>query len=417
MSINLLIFYIFFILISGFDHNRFKTLVTPYNVLTLPFLLVITFVNTIGQDLGFYIITERSILLFALFTSTFWLGGFFFLFETLRIPKKSEIKDLSNYKDSYYVIMLIIGIISGVISLISNWNGVSGFFASDIENNYGKGLWGHLAIFGYPAIVMLMPKLIIEKKKWLILLFILFILLSIIYQSKSRLFIMLLGGILHYLLLSKKIFYLKKVLRQTTYTLVIGIAIFFSIYLASFYAMMGKENVGKDQIEFIITDRFLNYLVAPVISCSENFSRDEFYETEDIQRIFTVPYNIFALFTFNDLSSPIRDGFTPVSNTFKDNAGTLLVYPFEAFGILGTIIFMFTLGMISYYIYMQALFKSKNILLFSVLMTSLLLGFFGFFYNLLFFYEILLWGYFAPHFFNLLHDFFKLSIINEQSIT
>ena len=415
MNINLLIFYIFFVLISGFEYDRFRTFITPYIILTFPFLLVITFVNVVGYRLGYYLISDRSILIFTLFTTVLWLGGFFFHFKPIKSFHEQPMADLRDNKESYFVIMLFIGIVAGVISLVTNWHGISGFFDSDVDNNFGKGLWGHLTIFGYPAIIMLMPTLIREKKKWLLLLFILFILLAIIYQSKTRLFFMILGGILHYLLISKRIYRLKKVVRQTAYFLVIAIAIFISIYLASFYALMGKENVGKEQVEFIINDRFLNYLVGPVISCSEDFARNDFYEPDDIRRFFTVPYNIYSLIAFKDLTSPVRDDFISVSNTFKDNAGTLFIYPYDAFGIMGTIVFIFILGLISYLVYIQALLKAKNILLFAVLMTSLLLGFFGFFYHLLFFYEILLWGYFIPFLLSILHRFLRLSMAKENT--
>lgn len=410
MNIYLVVYYVVFMLISSLDYYRFRTVITPYIIFTLPFLLIITLVNTIGSDLGFFIITDRSILLFNLFTLVLWLGGMPFNSGTLRIYMNSENKNSLYNFDRYYLVLLYIGIISSLISLALNWNGLADFFNNDIENYYGRGFWGHLSIFGYPAVIMLMPKLIIEKNRSLLLLILIFAFLSIFYQSKTRLFFMILGGIFHYILITKKIFDVKKVLRQFSYVFIIAITIFFSVYLFSFSALMGKENVGKEQINFIITDRFLNYLVGPVISCSENFSLNKSFEEDNILRFLTVPYNIYALLARKELTTHLRDDFVFVSSTFSDNAATVFIYPYEAFGIVGTIIFMLGLGFISYYSYVQALTKTKNILFFSVLMSSLFLGFFGFFYNLLFFYEILLWGYMIPLVLKVLTSMLQLTL-------
>ncbi len=410
MNSYLILYYIVFLFISAFEYHRFKTIISPYTVLTLPFILVITFVNTVGQQLGFFTISNNSILLFNFFTLLLWIGGLLFYSKHQEFNKYIETKEQLKINSGYFTVMLYIGIASSLISLALSWNGLENFFNPDIENNYGKGVWGHLSIFGYPAVIMLMPILFVSKNKHLLILIIVFTLLSLFYQSKTRLFFMILGGIFHYLIITRKIYNAKKVLRQFFYLFLIGITIFLSVYLISFSALMGKENIGKVQVEYIITERFLNYMVGPVISCSEIFSVNYSFEEENFTRIFAVPHNILAFLSDKEFVRPIRGNFVPISNTFSDNAGTLMVYPYEAFGLIGTIIFMLLLGVFAYYIFIQALLKNRNVLLFSTIMTSLFLGFFGFFYHLLFFYEILLWGFLIPILLRITYKIIQLSI-------
>lgn len=326
------------ILLASIDKNLWRTLYTPFNVLAIPYAVVLTVCLLINGTMGFGAFYYPSIWVWVIGLLVFYVPSF--LLGALYNAATRGVSDLS-FKFYESDIRTLEKITQVIIVLFLVWIAylfsTSPFKPGSDEFGValaGEGLFGHLF-----SVLMALSILWIalvgkeNKRYWIYILC--FIVLGVLYLVKSWLMIPLLGGMFLRLLIGR----MRLRIKLIAGVVLGGFAFFFLSYWISMFMTnrdWGMQYYGLTSSEYAaetveyIQKHFVTYLTAGVYGLSEDMGMG-IVEPQDPTKIYTSFVNIGHLFTGEEMVSAINEKY--ITTTKLDNGtnvrtmiGSLFIY-------------------------------------------------------------------------------------------
>jgi oligosaccharide repeat unit polymerase len=153
-----------FILILTFllltSYFLFSTWLNPFFAITFPFYIITLFVMTLGQNMGYFPISDDALKLIMIGLAFFWvgcLGGYYIThFEGKNKRRRNyDIEHDYKYLDLPMYIAAFLSLVASTIlySLALLRLGVSAFGTEEVAKVVGTGLLAHVRLMAYPAIM------------------------------------------------------------------------------------------------------------------------------------------------------------------------------------------------------------------------------------------------------------------------
>jgi len=400
-------------LAGGIEYIEYGTFLTPYNVLVWPYMIVVLGVNLVGGCFGYYHISFESVLFVFWNSLIFWLAGQ--VVWTLTHPRRDIKKRLAanqylKYQRIYHFI-LIIGLVAMVLSLVLAMRketiGSEGFAKA-----YGWGFLGHIAIMGYPGIIFVIGEYFWTRKVRTLLVAVVSLGLMMLYLSKFRgITILLAGG---YLFLGAK----KNGTQSKLMVSLLGgvIFTFFGAYVISYVAMTNVSIAFSGQTLSLIAKHMMNYIVCAPIGLS-HLMQSGIGVPVGWQSLLAAPINVFRLITgSNELVNIHLFDLVSISDSFSANVRTMFGVLYIAVGYSGSLLVMAVLGVGIYGVFATAL-RSSNIalkMLSAYLLATLSIGFFGYLFFLLTFWETVFYIIVFPAIIGLVKCLYSKEILTKE---
>ncbi len=375
------------VLLSAFDRKIYGTYYTPTIFLAIPYYLMLLTAICTNNYLGFYNIYFPSIYVWCIGLFLFWITGFIMSTIILKktIVEKYPFK-FSISKNTEKIILFT----STITAIVSNINVFRGyrifgeFGGEDFEAYLGSGLTAHIAVFLRFLSVFSFIYISFSNGKKLRALCHLFVIISALffcmaYTTKSSLLITLLSGIIARLAIRNKKIKIKWIFP----TIVLAFLVFFISYSLVFgYAA---------PFDFIV-HHTLYYFTAGISGLSY-YIQHNLATGISLDMLFMPIVNLYNKLSGQPTQVVISQLWTPVgvdqSSNVKTFFGTIYIYGGIWGGIFTTIIWSFLCHLLF------ILSRKKNIFFFIayiIFLTSLLFGWFDLFFNMITFYEFLLYG-------------------------
>jgi len=389
----LIIIILVIFILSLIEYKEYRSILTPFNVLVWPYLLIALYVNLFAIRGGYFPVTAKSIFFVGLNAIVFWLVG---QNIWLCIRSKKYTRDFSERFKIFIVknrnpllFILWIAILASAIQFfqIVAKIGIREIGGEVFDIMYSRGILGHLALLGYPSFMLLSLSCFVIRDK-IVGLSILFMSFAILVSQVKYHLILPVVAIFYFAVLSKII--KKSVIKHLSVTIIIVMAIYFLSYFIGFSTTSGYMHT-LETFNFLIEHAKL-YLIGGPIALGVVLDRYEY--SLPWKAMFQVPINIYRwLGGSHNLyrTSKSAVDYISVGDKKMTNVGTMFKVVYMCIGFQGSILFMVVLGILVYVIYNLAL-KRKTILL--ILLSSWLLsiltfcGFFGYYFNLLLIFEV-----------------------------
>lgn len=409
----LILFIILITILSSIEYLEYRTIVTPFTVMTFPYLIIIIFVNLFGWHRSYFPITSESISFVAINITLFWLAGQSVWSVSRGIMQEETSPAFVNFVKKckpFLRIIVVVGVLSGIIHFahvlsLLGWQAIG---TELFQSIYTSGILAHITISAYPSFILLGALWIKEKNKLDLALLFLMIAIVLLNQIKYRTILLLLPTF--YLAMQSKL------VKKLTFLKLIGVitiifVVFISAYLIGFSATLGFEGFEETFKIIGYTFRaFEDYIVAGPITLGSFLKFPENYLPTEI--VFTAPINICRFISGSrDFIIPIIKNFFPLSSNISipNNTGTMFATLYLCLGYYGSLIFMALLGILVYLIY-NISFKTNSIilnLLSSQFLAILTVSFFSYYFSMLLLWEVGIGMIITPILLSLLYSIFS----------
>lgn len=410
---------IFCILLFGsaiffLSYRKEGLLITPINVLILPYMLLALLVNLVGTHFGYFPIQLKSILFVIGCAIFFGTGGIFirtFFNADYELELAKKLPEVIDKYKSIFVIIGIISIIAGFVHFFKALNEVGGWSAiatKQFEDAYGKGILAHIAALNRPAFLFLATYFLTKKRISIFLVLLLMFVTVLLLQIKNNIITLLVAAFYFaYIFNAVKINVKKTIIFSVTIFVIFNVS-----YLIGF-SRIGLSNAYTSKVQEYLTHLFFSYLFGGPIGTSEIFNYAA-YPLYSYKEIFAIPinlYNVLVLGSSDVIDIVIKD-WIPISTNYRyfhtTNVYGLFGMLYAYVGVIGTFIYMFFLGMFSYFIKFLAYKKNAFVgfqLVYAFFLSYLTLGFFGLFFNIIVVVEVMVMMCLIP----LISDSFNLA--------
>jgi len=276
------------------DYRKFKTVFTPFNVVSLPLLFVILYAQTLGRTKGYYSVTSEAMDFLLLNFLFFWLPGRFFrgYSSQFKYRRKQLFSNILHFIDTHARILLFllwVSILSGLFSFLQSVRGYgfSVVTTSFFLDHYGRGILGHLLNFGYPSYILLAAHFPskIDRKLTFISLAIMTFLIFIGQVSYHLLFPLMAACLIRVFSADTQ----RTAFRQVIVFLSLSLLAFVSTYAFFFTVEFGYQKAISSI--FLYIERFRHYLLSGPIGLSQYLSN--YGKVFDVGDLFAVPVNIY----------------------------------------------------------------------------------------------------------------------------
>ena len=374
-------------LLSTLENINYGTWFTPFNLLAIPYSIVVSLAFFIAPTAGFVPLNMISVLIWEIGLAIFWIFGSLITAICFGRNIKYNLRHLEHIEHN--TINLICLLIAWSIIFISLYSlnvsitasgGWSNIGSKVFAKNYGFGWHAHARIFSVPILIYLTG--IVNRKKYFVQLtiIVLFFLIGL-YQSKGAIIAPLIGGIMYRNFIGKTKITLSK----------IGILLFtlYAIFNFAYLIGWGASNIETlfkfDTYQFFF-NHFLGYLFAGVLGFGQ-----QFHETVNIAGIKSslifAPYlNLYSTLVSEEIASPVTKYWILISESgFQSNVhtffGTILIF----LGSVGSFLYLVVIANIIYLLFtFSILTKNCWILIAYIYIASLLaFGWFEFYFWLL----------------------------------
>ena len=326
------------------DYRKFKTVFTPFNVVSLPLLFVILYAQTLGKAKGYYSVTGEAMGFLLLNFLFLWLPGRFFrgYSSQFKYRRKELFSNILRFVDSHAKILLFflwVSILSGLFSFLQlvRGYGFSVVTTSFFLDHYGRGILGHLLNFGYPSYILLAAHFPskINKKLTFVSLAIMTFLVFIGQVSYHLLFPLIATCLIRVFSADTQ----RTAFRQIIIFLTLGFLAFVTTYALFFTVEFGYQKAISSI--FLYIERFRHYLVSGPIGLSQYLAN--YGKVFDVGDLFAVPVNIYnVVFGTGPMKTDMFNKlWVPISFTDYSNVGTLFGTVYLAGGYGGTLLFSF----------------------------------------------------------------------------
>ena len=373
------------------DKNRLGILISPSICFILPTFIVAVLYDVFGARLGFYTL-NRTIYLYIFISSFFFIIGGELACSFKRVHNKlivfekqiSIIRGICLPKRIYKIILLIVILL---FFRLSSLGGISVLLDADLQKQYASGgFYGHILVLAIFSIILLLSIQHLKSKRFLNFLLLVGVFISVVfYQVKSWLIFPIIASIFYKICIGVKQSFLK-------YGIVlISIVGCFILGYAFTYSLNDTDN------QLFILNHFLKYIVAGVGGWSEALT--DSYPTGQNPMYLLQPFsNILGI---NQARVDARYEFIFINvNGEYTNVFTLIGSALLFAGPLRAYAYFTMLGFVSYYLAVYCIKRTNTgtLLVYSILCTSLFLGFFGSYFTLLNIYELMLYAFLLKYF-------------------
>lgn len=385
------------------QYHRENNWINMISVLTAPYALFATLNNFFFVKLGFFKITNQTLLMLGVSFTLFFIGGFAFNIRVKpQISEKNNIEILNNYDLTNMVLLLyligIIGFIKLGIVIVSGAFSANGIHS--VEGVLGSGAVGHLLLLSY-SITPIVFLAWIEKRKMYLLIPVLLIAAITFFSLIKNNIIGFIMGIFLFIT-----YYKKSLMKKALIICVTLIAtVFVGNYLFTF--LVSKTEAAPTF--------YVNHLI---VYCSGSMINDGKIFTEGIRIETDLGYKIMtALMGFpNMFISKLFGQFVfPFESLNEMNVGSSYGQTsnvLDSFGYFypskGTIIdilmyglFVIIIGMIFSIVYYKSSYEKRgfNVFICNFMTYFVAFSFFGTFYILSAPWEILIYSSVIPYVF------------------
>ncbi|WP_303863972.1 O-antigen polymerase [Alkalibaculum bacchi] len=357
------------------DFKLYKTIFTPFSIISITYLSLILLNNYVAVHLGFFKVEVKSIAYILYFLVLIYLisRGFYYWFKD-----KNYIFETNNNNYEQNVVIrhqklivsiFIVGLVAKYVSLVQ----VLSIYG--LGNIKGKafGLFAHLGDLG----LILTPYLMIlylhyKKPRYLILILLMYVNLFV-FGGKYGIIIAILHLIILYAMITD--FEIKRTLKIGLFLMLFGIITFVIIYAILPSIINNKFNILYLINRFMLSIKhFFYYLISPVIATNYYF---ENVGLGSIEVLFTVPINIVkAIFQTGNYINPVNSFFIPIHTSYRTNVGGLFAETVYNSNFLIASIYVAIFFICVYYIFNISRYKGKMISLSAMLLAIIAMMFF-----------------------------------------
>jgi|GEM_PF-3177157 hypothetical protein len=365
------------------DRRIFNTIYTPIGFLGLPFVAVVALSVLLGNRIGFLRTDIFTIGIFMYGTALFWLPGM--LLSVCTIKNRIEVWPFALIRFDTLVSRLIKTVSYLFLLIVSAGFVLTYLLVGGIGSDRfgtafaGGGLVGHcLGMMKYNAAYLFASERRLTLGTALVFLFTLVYLM--IYNVKGWVIITLMVALFARHMVKQSRVNIAKIIL----VLVLGAGVFSASYVIA---------LGNVDSKFIFI-HFFHYLFAGVVGLSEHL-RTGIQTDHDFLLLFQPLRNIVYFVLGREVMESFSEFwvnihlFAPKTSNVKTFFGDIIVYG----GFVKGSVFVVAAGLGSYALLLFALLKQSGVLLILYLFfaVTLALGWFAYYFNSLFYYEVVLY--------------------------
>lgn len=366
------------ILLIYVDYKLYKTLFTPFSIITTIYTVLLLVNNFFAVKMGFFEISIESMCYIMYFLILIFFISLYHLFlmrkkSTLKKGKTSYSNSIVDRNKRVIVSLFLIGLIAKYFALLQ---AISRYGLNNIKGKEA-GVFAHIGILAIVLSPYMMIFYISNKKKvqYLVSLLLLFFNLFI-FGGKYSIIIAFLHQIMAYVTIENV--NLRKTFRIGIRVAFFSILMFVTTYAVKPAIIQGSFDKNKilDDIFFSLR-HFMTYLVGPLVATNFYFN-NAIETTVGIRVLFTVPINIVrALFRIKGYVNPINTYFVSVSTYSIVNVGGLFAECVYNSGILIASIYVAVFFCVVYYFYNKSRYNGEKLNLVSLLLAVVTVMFFS----------------------------------------
>lgn len=384
----------FLLVLVYLEYRINKTAITPVVILGGIYLMFIPMVNTIGVALGFRPLTDFCMAMFALFVFIVFLSGLLVgtFFGKNRNSVTYSIEERIVLKRDFIWLIFCIALVAYIISFVQ----VVGVYGINNTKSRAYGIFAHIGFISrclLPVIVYYFVKF--RKPKYIVGATI-NILVLIMFQGKYHLFIAIAATVAMFLVVYKQI-KIGTIIKVVIIVFIIGMLLFASVYTIIPNILNGDTSFESMSVGLKFSfEHFFHYLFCPFISSNEYFEHPLYAGMENGLRTLLNPLDRLW-----QLVSGGGDYFDPVITLWPiinesgatGNVGGIFSESVLNVGYPIAIIYVFLIGIVSYYFIMQTLKKGKRIVTSLTLIGTIMMCFFCNYFTLLPNFECFVYSY------------------------
>lgn len=374
--------------LSSMENINYGTWFTPFNLLAIPYFIVVSLAFFIAPTAGFVSLNMISVLIWEIGLAIFWIFGSLItaicfgrnIKNNLRHPEFIEHNAINLICLLIAWSIIFISLYSLKVSITAS-GGWSNIGSTVFVKNYGFGWYAHARIFSVPILIYLIG--IVNRKKYFvqITIIVLFFLIGL-YQSKGAVIAPLIGGVMYRTIIGKTNINFRKII-----LLLFSLYVIFNfVYLIGWGASNVETLFKFDTYQFFFK-HFLGYLFAGVLALSQQCQ-----ETINIigikSSLIFAPYlNLYSALMSEEIVSPVLTEYYILINAsgFKSNVHTFFGTVYLFLGNLGSFLYIIIFSNIIYFLFtFSILTKNCWIIIAYIYVASLLaFGWFEFYFWLL----------------------------------
>lgn len=392
-------------ILSRIDRRRFGTWVTPFNVLSYPYVGVLSLILILGPTLDFVPIYAPSVLVWIIGLFLFWGSGTFLSWALLDyggpptvgwVDIQPRFRESETAKAGMVVGWLAVPIVVyGLISSVRQAGGWVQFGTEEFRESYSHGLHGHAEVLAALIVIMLIG--IYKRGQWAQLVTIAALTIVIaLSRSKGHLMEITLGGAMFRMFNGRTHFSWKKVVL----VICISYLAFTSAYVLGASAV--KADAALDgQMYQTLARHYFFYMSAGPLALSEAMRSGVTDVGGPWYSVFAPFINIYraALGTGSIVEAGSTHGKGMITGLVGNaevgvNVYTFFGTPYLYLGLFGAVLYVLVAGTICYWLLI--IVKTKNnpwlTAAYCFVAGQLALGFFELYFWYLATYEILALG-------------------------
>ncbi|MBK8047810.1 MAG: hypothetical protein IPK16_12170 [Anaerolineales bacterium] len=377
-----------------FNHRRFGTWMTPFNLLAVPYAVIATAATFFSQPLGFIPISSASFWIWGVGLLYFFLAGLPVMLlygDTIRNSIGGQ-KPLQYLRTGQWI---AIGLGWGVILLlVFRFVSIGGFSAMADEAGYsaamGRGLVGHARVLSYLLVTLLVGTL--GRRQWFgWLTALLLLILFLLYPVKSWLYIPLIAGLILRVTTGRMHLSITRLILVG----VVAIPLFFLSYLFTF-AARNPASIFTLQTYTDLARHVALYFFAGVLGWSGFLQQMTTLPDPDPGYVFQPLLNAMAVLSGTPIDRIAGQYWVVIGDQVLMHSnvhaffGTLAIY----LGYPMALLYGAVAGLLLHFLFAFAVIRRNSFILatWSFMAAPLVFGWFNLYYMHLVFAEILVYG-------------------------
>ncbi len=294
------------IVLSRIDYLLYKTYITPFIALSVPYTIVVTLAFFVAPHIDFVTLYTPSVLIWIVGLFVFWLAGLimFVLFWKKIINIKNPFQEIFfEYKWKKFILIIswvaIIAMVVGAFKAANNYEGIMNIGSDDFTTYYGSGMSGHFLVL---SIMLLIYLIGVGQKKNIFYLLTILILFTLIflYQVKGIVFLTLVSAFIYR--------YLRGKLKITLLKIIISIIGIGFLFFCAYYPSLGlkdKDFLSKPSTYVFFQKHISKYFFAGVLGFSE-YTKHNNPITKNETTLLQPAKNIYFFLINNDYENIIN---------------------------------------------------------------------------------------------------------------
>jgi len=388
------------ILLARVEKKFYGTWNTPFNILAIPYFIVVLLVFSFAKKLNFIPLYMESVIIWIFGLFFFWLGSLLTKIITgnkisVFLRRKRTHKYLNAEKIPLLLSWIAILIMGHGLLDIYKREGLLYLSSEDFQKDFGLGWYGSARVISMFFLSYFVG--IVDRNKLRVKITILAIcLLLLVYQVKGILFLPIIAGLIFRSITGELNFKVPKLILLAFSSFLI----FMTSYLIGYTGLENRSEVFVDlKIYAHLTRHFVAYLFSGILALGDAIESG-LNIPDDMQIIIISPIRNFVgrflgwqrISNLTDFSSSVDLSRLDVAPNVHTLFGTLYLFAGSYFAIAYTIL----MSLVIYSMFsLAAFFKNVWLIItYSFIVSALMLGWFEFYYWHAFFFEIFILGLF-----------------------